>query len=88
MANSPDTLGKGYMARIIPAQQIVPVVKADSDLTFGPCRALWVGTAGTLNIQQLDGTVRAGFPAQVGLIPVSVKQVRLGGTADNIWALY
>lgn len=78
----------GYPEQIIPGNKFVPVIKADADLTNGACRALWVGTAGTANLTEVDGTERTGVPLQAGLFPCKVLQVRLGGTADNIWALY
>jgi hypothetical protein len=71
-----------------PAEVFTPVTKADSDLAGGLCRALLVGTAGTANLMQLDGTVRADVPLQQGFNPLAVRQVRTGGTADDIWALY
>lgn len=74
---------------LLSASVYVPVTKADAtDLPGGICRALWVGTAGTANLVQTDGTARADFPLLAGLNPVMVLQVQLGGTADDIWALY
>jgi hypothetical protein len=70
------------------AVSYVPVVKADADLPDGPCRGLLVGTAGTANLTELDGTERDDVPLQAGYNPLVVAQVRLGGTADDIWALY
>ena len=65
------------------------VTKSDTvDLPNGVCRALWVGTAGTANILEPDGTERALFPLQAGLNPIQVSRVKLGGTADAIYALY
>jgi hypothetical protein len=71
-----------------PAELFVPVTKADSDLANGLCRGLLVGTAGTANLMQLNGSIQANVPLQQGYNPLAVKQVRTGGTADNIWALY
>lgn len=69
------------------ATEYVPVTKADADLPGGPCFGLLVGTAGTANLRQTDGTDRAVYlPA--GFVPLVVAQVRSGGTADNIVALY
>lgn len=64
------------------------VVKADSDLPDGPCRGLLVGTAGTANLMDIDGNIEALVPLVAGYNMLVVKQVRLGGTADNIRALY
>lgn len=67
---------------------IVPVTKADADLTNGVTRGLLVGTAGTANIQDAYGNTRASVPLQQGYNPLRCKQVRTGGTASDIWALY
>lgn len=71
-----------------PAENYVLVTKADSDLAGGLCRGLLVGTAGTANLGDIAGNVRADVPLQQGYNPLAVLQVRSGGTADNIWALY
>jgi hypothetical protein len=71
-----------------PGVKYVPVTKADSDLPSGVCRTLLVGVAGTAKLMELDGTVRNNVPLQAGYNPLVVKQVMLGGTADNIWAVY
>ncbi len=63
------------------------VTKADTDMANGKCRGLLVGTAGTANLMETDGTVRTNVPLQAGYNPLVVRQVRTGGTADNIWAL-
>jgi len=71
-----------------PSGVFPPVTKADADLPNGPCRSLWVGTAGTANLMDLTGAIRANFPLIAGPNPIAVKQVRTGGTAADIWALY
>lgn len=70
------------------AGKIVAVTKADSDLPLGRCFGLLVGTAGTANLGDADGNILANVPLQAGYNPLSVKQVRTGGTASDIWALY
>jgi len=75
--------GKTY-----PATSYVPVTKANTDFALGTCRSLLVGTAGTANLMQADGTVRADVPLQRGYNYIEARQVRTGGTADDIWALY
>ncbi len=87
MATNPIDL-RGGDASDRPADGYVPVAKADGDLSGGICRGLLVGIAGTANLQQPDGAVRANVPLQQGYNPLMAKQVRLGGTADDIWALY
>lgn len=71
-----------------PAEKWVKIIKADSNLPGGVCRALLVGTAGTANLQGADGVTTTNVPLQVGYNPLRCLQVRTGGTADDIWALY
>lgn len=71
-----------------PAVAIFAVTKADSALPNGTCRALLCGTAGTVNIMDASGNLCTNLPLQAGYNPIGAKQVRTGGTADNIWALY
>lgn len=61
---------------------------ADAPLPGGKCRGLLVGAAGTANLMEQDGTIRTNVPLQQGYNPLIVRQVRLGGTAADIWALY
>jgi hypothetical protein len=70
------------------ARSYVPVLKGADDLPDGTCRGLLVGTAGTANLTEDDGTERNGVPLIAGYNFLVVKKVRTGGTADNIWALY
>lgn len=71
-----------------PFDDVVAVTKADAALPDGPCRGLWVGTAGTVNIKTLAGNVRTGVPVFVGTNPIGCQEVRTGGTAGDIWAGY
>ena len=77
-----------HSSKIIPAMDIVPVTKSTTAFTGGICRALWIGTAGTLNITTQAGQERNDVPVQVGLFPVQCTHVRTGGTADDIWSIY
>jgi hypothetical protein len=83
-----DKVAQQYSDDTAPARTFVPVTKADANLAGDTCRGLLVGTAGTANLMQQDGTIRTNVPLQVGYNPLSVLQVRLGGTASDIWALY
>ena len=65
-----------------------PVTKSDDDPLPSPAKWLLVGTAGTANLIDLGGTLRENVPLQEGYNPIGCKQVKLGGTAANIWALY
>lgn len=74
-----------------PAYDVIPVTKADVDLPNGPCKAILVGIAGTLNVQTVgigSATIRTSLPLAAGIYPFQLNQVRLGGTADDIWAIY
>lgn len=70
------------------ARAIWPVTKADEDIPRGICRGLLVGTGGTANLMDGEGNVHANVPLQQGYNPIQVAQVRTGGTASDIWALY
>jgi len=70
-----------------PSDTFIPVTKANEDLAR-VTKALLVGTAGTANLMDASGKIRADVPLIQGYNPLRVKQVRTGGTADNIWALY
>lgn len=71
-----------------PAFAVRPVTKANANLPDGDCRTLIVGTAGTLNIMDLSGTVVENIPVTQGYNPIGARQVRTGGTALNIFAIY
>lgn len=72
-----------------PFDMLVPVTKADdTPLPDGPCRGLWVGTAGTVNIKDGSGATRTGVPVFAGTNPIVCQAVRAGGTALDIWAGY
>lgn len=70
------------------ATRWVLLTKANSDIAGGPARALLVGTAGTANLMDEFGNITADVPLQAGYNPLNVRQVRTGGTADDIWALF
>ena len=72
----------------VSASVYAKVTKADADLPGSITRGLLVGTPGTANLRQPDGTDRDDVPLQQGYNPLQVLQVRTGGTADDIWALY
>jgi len=87
MASNPIDLRYGD-ASSAPLDALVPVTKADAPLPAGKCRALWVGTAGTANIRDGAGIVRTNVPLKEGLNPFVCEEVRVGGTATDIWAGY
>lgn len=70
------------------AGKLRKVTKADAALPDGPCYALLCGTAGTCNITDRSDALCTNIPLQAGYNPITAKEVRTGGTADDIWALY
>jgi hypothetical protein len=84
-----DSFGNHSPGLDSPAGIIAAVTKADADLPApGVTRALLVGTAGTANLKDAAGNTLANVPLQQGYNPLRVMQVRTGGTASDIWALY
>jgi len=60
----------------------------DNDLAMKPCRALYIGTAGTLRVTVNGSTVDFGAVA-AGVFPVAATRVHSTGTdATGILALY
>lgn len=85
--NITDDAGNDF--KVDAARNYVLVTKDDNnDLPDGPCRGLLVGTAGSANLTDIDGVDCDAVPLQAGYNPLVVARVRLGGDADNIWALY
>jgi len=69
------------------AYSFAAVTPSDSSNQPVPFRALWIGTAGTVTIVGLDGTV-ALFNAPQGPLPVAGIRVNATGTtASQIVAL-
>jgi len=71
-----------------PARIGEKVTKSDTvDVTYVG-RSLWVGTAGTANLIDVDDVTFANFPLVQGVNPIrGIKRVKTGGTADDIWTL-
>lgn len=64
---------------------------ASNELPEGPCRALYVGVGGNINLIAEDDTDPISFVGvQAGaIIPVRAKAVRVSGTtATNLVAMY
>lgn len=71
-------------------QAVRALTKSDLlDLADGPCRALVVAAAGTVNVTDMTGTNVDGVPLAAGIpLPLAIKRLRLGGTASNVFGLY
>jgi hypothetical protein len=72
----------------VSAAKLIPVTKANTDLPHGVTRGVNCGSAGTANLMDAHGNIVANFPLHAGYNPIQVLQVRTGGTATDIWALY
>ena len=73
-----------------PAEYAAAVTPDNSNDLAQVARALYVGTAGDLNVDLVDGSTVV-FPSVLGgaILPVRVKRVRSSSTtASNIVALY
>lgn len=72
-----------------PGRKYVKITKSDTvDFADGVSRALLVGTPGTATLIDSYGNERANVPLQQGYNPLHVARIKLGGTADDIWAIY
>ena len=73
-----------------PAESCAAISPSDStDLAGGTCRALFVGTAGNLNIDDAFGNTVLFSNVPAGIFPVRAKRVRsTSTTASNLVALY
>jgi len=79
------------LSKITPGADIVLLTPGASALAGGPCKGLWIGTEGNLNITTLAGEERDDVPALTGLFPIQYTHVRAGASetaAANIWAIY
>ena len=79
-----------YSSQIVTGYDIVQITLSN-DALARPARALWIGTAGNLNITTPDGNERNDVPVQAGLFPIQCTHVRPGASptaAANIWAIY
>jgi len=60
-----------------------------TDISPAPCRALYIGTAGTLKVDTAQGATVTFGNVAVGVLDLAVKRVHSTGTgASNIVALY
>lgn len=55
-------------------------------VAFAQCRAIWVGTAGT--VVAVLGTRTATFTCNVGVLPVMATSVTTASTATGLVAMY
>lgn len=78
--------------QVSPAVKATPVTPTDNTpLAFGPCRALYIGTAGNVAVLLDNDTTPVTFTGCYGgqILPVMVTYVMATGTtATSIIALY
>ena len=77
-----------YLKQLTTGEEIFPITKDVTEIDQTRIKALWIGTAGTLNITDKGGNVQVNIPVKTGLFPLKVQSVDLGGTADQIWGIY
>jgi hypothetical protein len=84
-----------YQYRSDPSGIWYKVTPSDTeDLPNGPCRMLYIGTAGSVALlgagMDAPSTPPAAFVLAVGIHNLACRRVYSTGivTADNIWALY
>jgi hypothetical protein len=73
-----------------PAESVVAVTPNDSTDLSAVCRGLYIGGAGSVNVDVADGTTVVFSGLNGGqILPVRIKRVRATSTtATNIVALY
>lgn len=71
-----------------PLDDYIPVTPGSGLLANGPCRAIIVTAAGTVNLTTLAGVDRDAVPCNVGVNPYCASKIRSGGTATGIFAGY
>lgn len=72
-----------------PASRAVAVTPSDSDDLDFSARALWVGVAGDVSLDLIEGGSAVVFKNVQGLLPVRAARVRsTATTATDIVALY
>lgn len=69
-------------------KHVTKVFAGSGAFSKGPCRALLVGSGGTLNIFDATSVAGSAVPFPTGLTDISVREIRSGGTAADIWAVY
>ncbi len=88
MSNEGPKHGEGITKAIGVATDVVLITPHDTvDNIPDGTRALLVGTGGTINVTTLAGNNHDGVPVPTGIVPLSLKRIRTGGTATDIWAL-
>ncbi|WP_310533115.1 hypothetical protein [Novosphingobium sp.] len=72
-----------------PLEDYIPITPGSSALANGPCRAVLVTAAGTINLTTYNGTDRDGIHLAAGIWhPIVASKIRTGGTATGIFAGY
>jgi len=73
---------------LVPAVAAVAVDISAADAEFdSPCRALWVGGSGNVDVRMMNGEI-VTFTNVEGLLPIRADIVYDTSTASNMLALY
>lgn len=71
-----------------PLDDYIAITPGAALLVDGPCRAIIVTVAGTVNLTTPAGIERNAVPCNVGVNPYAAGRIRAGGTATGIFAGY
>lgn len=80
--------GQFSASELLGSARALEKVTKGTALVNGACRGLWVGTAGSLNLTDFEGTVHTAVPVFTGYNPIMAQSIEAGGTATDIWAMY
>lgn len=69
-------------------KHVTKVFAGSGAFAKGPCRALLVGSGGLLNIFDATSVAGVDVPFPTGMTDLSIQEIRSGGTAADIWAVY
>lgn len=69
-------------------KRLTPVAVTSGPFTLGPCRALLVGSGGTMNGYDATSTYFLNAPIQTGWNPVSIQEISSGTAAAAVFAVY
>ena len=75
------------MSTMVPAVAAIEINTAVDTELDDPCRALWVGTAGNLDVVMMNGE-EVTFANVEGLLPIRVKEIKGTSTAEDVVAAY
>lgn len=69
-------------------KRLAQVFAGSGAFTFGPARALLIGSGGLTNGFDATSTFFNDAPLQTGWNPMGVREISSGTAAADIWAVY